>query len=98
MVKEDSFEGYLNFLDRCLVGRVGSLDCPIPSRPEIQRWVDRSNRRPCPPFASPPFVIQLHTYTLHGSKVLQLTPNTLQLAIICGYDKIFLLQKCNALF
>lgn len=39
-VQENSCLGALAFLDRCLVGRVGNLDCHIPSRSEQHRWVD----------------------------------------------------------
>lgn len=39
-VDEKSCKGPLNFLARCLVGRVGDLECPIPDRVEIQWWVD----------------------------------------------------------
>lgn len=37
----DSCKGSSDFLSRCLVGRVGDLDCPIPSRATLQNWVDR---------------------------------------------------------
>lgn len=40
-IDEVSCSKELQFLERCLVGRVGDLDCPIPSRLELQRWVDR---------------------------------------------------------
>lgn len=39
-VDENSCHGALSFLERHLVGRVGELDCPIPSRLEMQNWVD----------------------------------------------------------
>lgn len=40
-VDVDSCKGSSDFLSRCLVGRVGDLDCPIPSRESLQNWVDR---------------------------------------------------------
>lgn len=41
MVEESSCDESLNFLDWCLVGRVGNLECPIPSRMDLQKWVDQ---------------------------------------------------------
>lgn len=41
VVEEDSCEGILRFLERCLVGRVGGLDFPIPSKDWLQNWVDQ---------------------------------------------------------
>lgn len=40
MVEESCIDS-LRFLERCLVGRVGNLECPIPPRIEIQKWVDQ---------------------------------------------------------
>lgn len=40
VVDDKSCDGNLDFLDRCLEGKVGDLECPIPHRLELQRWVD----------------------------------------------------------
>lgn len=39
-VEEKSVAGNEIFLERCLVGRVENLECPIPSRSEVQKRVD----------------------------------------------------------
>lgn len=40
-VEEESCRSSFKFLERCLVGRVGDLDCPIPAKAELQKWVDQ---------------------------------------------------------
>lgn len=37
IVEDDSCKEKLRFLERCLVGRIGDLDCPIPTQSEVQR-------------------------------------------------------------
>lgn len=41
VVEEGTCREALSFLDRCLVGRVGDLECPIPTKMEVQKWVDQ---------------------------------------------------------
>lgn len=45
MVEEDTCRGTLNFLERCLVGRVGDLDCPTPLETLFNSGSTRGGRR-----------------------------------------------------